>query len=69
MPTPIGDLGNSPSKIQASLINGNPKTEIKTPETVLNLKEGLFASHADPELRRIAMRAAQMNEQCFQQAA
>lgn len=70
MPTPIGDFGNTPTKIQASLINGNPKTEIKRQgKAVLNLRECPFASHADPELRRIALRGAQMDEQCLQQAA
>jgi hypothetical protein len=62
-------MNNTPSKIQASLINGNPKTEIKRPETVLNLKESFFAGHADPDMRRIALRAAPMDEQCLRQAA
>lgn len=69
MPIPCRDLGNTPSQIWATAINGNPKTEIKRRETFLNLKEGLFAGHADPELRRIALRAAQINEQFLQQAA
>jgi hypothetical protein len=69
MTSPSGVSDNPPKHFRVSLINGNPKTEIKRPEMVLNLKEGFFANHADPELRRIALRAAQMNEQCHQQAA
>ncbi len=69
MTTPSKVSDNTLPHIRASLINGNPKTEIKRQETVLNLKKSLFAGHADPELRRIAMRAAQMTEQCLQQAA
>jgi hypothetical protein len=38
MATPIEDLGNTPTKIKASLINGNLKTEIKRPETVLKFE-------------------------------
>ena len=68
--TPCEVSANTPRYIRASLINRNPKIEIKRPEkTVLNLKQGLFASHADPELRRIALRAVQMTEQCLPQAA
>ena len=67
--TPSALLVNSPPQKRSTLINGNPKTEIKTPEMVLDLKESLFAGHADPELRRIALRAAQMTEQCHRQVA
>ena len=70
MSTPATHLvSTTPQKKSTLLYNGNPKTEIKRPETVLNLKESRFAGHADPELRRIALRAAQMTEQCLQQAA
>jgi hypothetical protein len=70
MPTPSGVSDNTPRHIWASLINGNPKTEIKRQEkAVLNLKEGFLGKHADPELRRIALRAAQEEEQYLQQAA
>ncbi|QEG37365.1 hypothetical protein [Bythopirellula goksoeyrii] len=69
MTTPLEGIGNTPFKMRATLINGNPKTEIKRPEKALKLKEGHFACHADAELRRIALRAAQMAEQCQSQAA
>jgi hypothetical protein len=68
--TPCEDSDNTPRHIRASLINRNPKTEIKICEKpLLNLKESVFTGHADPELRRIALRAAQMTEQYLQQAA
>ena len=69
MTTPRGGIGNTPFKIRATLINGNPKTEIKRPEAVFEFEEGFFAFHADPEMRRIALRAAQMDEQHQRQAA
>jgi hypothetical protein len=69
MTTPSRVLDNTPQHFRASLINGNPKTEITRPETVLKLRESVFTGHADPDLRRIALRAAQMSEQCLHQAA
>ncbi len=62
-------VSTSPQKKSTLLYNGNPKTEIKRPETVFNFNGGIFAGHADPEIRRIALRAAQMTEQCQLQAA
>ncbi len=63
-------VSTTPQKKSTLLYNGNPKTEIKRPErAVSNLRECFFANHANPEMRRIALKGAQMNEQHHQQAA
>jgi hypothetical protein len=68
--TPPQDLVNTPTKKKSTLINGNPKTEIKEREKLLlRLKEGSLARHGDPALQRIALRAAQMAENVLEQAA
>ncbi|REJ68858.1 MAG: hypothetical protein DWQ31_06620 [Planctomycetota bacterium] len=68
--TDVEVMVNAPPQKRSTLINRNPRTEIKRPEnSVLDLRESLFAGHADPDLRRIAMRAAQMKGQYLQQAA
>lgn len=68
--TAAGVLVNTLRQKRSTVINGNLKTEIDRWEgPVLNLKECSFARHPNPELRRIAIRAAQMAEQCLQQVA
>jgi hypothetical protein len=68
--TPPQDLVNTPTKKKSTLINGNPKTEIKEREKLLlRLRDGSLARHGDPALQRIALRAAQMAENVLEQAA
>lgn len=68
--TPPRDLVNAPVQKTSTLRNLNPKTEILIPETFINeLKNGSLARHRDPELQRIAVRAAQMVEDLVAQAA
>jgi hypothetical protein len=68
--SPPQEKVNTPLQEKSTLRNVNPKKEIEEQESrVLRLKEGRLARHADPELRRIAIRAAQMTEICMQQAA
>ncbi len=68
--TPPQDLINSPTEKRSTLINGNPKTGIqKEKGLALRLREGHFGCHGDPDLQRIALRAAQMAENVLEQAA
>lgn len=68
--TPIEVNVNTPMQISTTLIKGNLKTEIKTQQQVsLNSTNRFFASHQDPDLRRIAMRARQMTEETMRQVA
>lgn len=68
--TPPQDLINSPTQKRSTLKNVNPKTEIKEQERfVLSIKKGYLGCHGDPELQRIAQRAAQMAENAIEQAA
>jgi hypothetical protein len=68
--TPVRALVNTPGQKRSILRNSNPKTEIKKRDTLIaRLKEGILARHGDGELRRIALRAAQIEEQTQLQAA
>ena len=68
--TPIADLDNAPNQKRSTLRNINPRMEIKEQESfVSRLKEGVFGRHADPDLRRMALRAVQIVEQASDQAA
>ena len=68
--TPPPDLINTPTEKRSTLINVNPKTEIEERERLLTqLKEGSLGRHRDPELQRIAARAAQMLDNVTRQAA
>lgn len=68
--TPPRDLVNAPSEKTSTLRNLNPKMEIQERESfVSRLKEGFWGGHTDPDLRRIALRAAQMVEEAVGQAA
>lgn len=68
--TPPQDLINSPTEKRSTLINGNPKTGIKEgKDFLLGLREGFLGRHCDPDLQRIALRAAQMAENVLEQAA
>jgi hypothetical protein len=68
--TPPSVLVNTPSEKRSTLININPKKEIEEREKLVSkLKEGPLGRHRDPELQRIAARAAQMLEEATCQAA
>ncbi len=68
--TPSQYLINSPLQKRSTLINTNPKTENQERKgLVLGLREGYLSRHGDPELQRIALRAAQMVENVLEQAA
>jgi hypothetical protein len=68
--TPCADLINSPAEKSSTLINGNPKTVIQEEKGLgLGLREGFLGRHGDPDLQRIALRAAQMVENVMEQAA
>ncbi|MEX2310300.1 MAG: hypothetical protein WD738_22215 [Pirellulales bacterium] len=68
--TPLQDLVNTPTEKKSTLRNLNPKTEIQEEERlVLELNNGCLGRHHDPELQRIAARAAQMVENAIRQAA
>jgi hypothetical protein len=63
-------LVNNPTEKKSTLRNLNPKTEILEREIlVASLQEGVFGRHRDPDLQRIAARAAQMMEEMQNQAA
>lgn len=68
--TPPSVLINTPREKRSTLININPKKEIEERETFASrLKEGFWGRHRDPELQRIAARAAQMLDEATCQAA
>ena len=68
--TPPGDLVNTRRSKTSTLRNRNPRTEIQRRESSnLELRDCYLARHGDPNLRRIALRASQMQEQLLQQAA
>lgn len=68
--TPPQALINSPTEKRSTLINVNPKTEIQEEKGLaFRLREGLLGRHGDPDLQRIALRAAQMAENVLEQAA
>ena len=68
--TPLRDLVNTPTEKKSTLRNLNPKTEIQEGERlILELKNGCLGRHRDPELQRIAARAAQMLDSVTSQAA
>jgi hypothetical protein len=63
-------LVNAPSEKKSTLRKLNPKTEIQEQERlIVELKYGLIGRHRDPELQRIAERAAQMVDNAMSQAA
>jgi hypothetical protein len=68
--TPPKEKVNAPLRKRSTLINVNLKKEIEEEERfVLGLKTGYLARHGDPELQRIALKAAQMLENTVRQAA
>jgi hypothetical protein len=68
--TPPAILINTPSEKRSTLININPKKEIQERERLVSsLMEGFCGRHQDPELQRIAARAAQMLDEATYQAA
>jgi len=59
-----------PRDKRSTLRNINPKKEIEEQERfTMGLKMGFLGRHGDPELQRIAVRAAQMVDNAVQQAA
>ncbi len=68
--TPSQDLVNAPVEKRSTLRNLNPKTEIQEQERlILELRNSRLSRHPDPELQRIALRAAQMAAEAHAQAA
>jgi hypothetical protein len=68
--TPPKDLINTPTEKRSTLRNLNPKTEIQEQERlILELRNGSLGRHRDPDLQRIAVRAAQMVAEAHAQAA
>lgn len=68
--TPSQDLVNAPVEKRSTLRNLNPKTEIQEQERLtLELRNGSLGRHRDPDLQRIAFRAAQMVAEAHAQAA
>lgn len=68
--TPRQENVNAPLHKRSTLRNVNPKKEIEEQESfVLGLKTGFLGQHGDPELQRIAVRAAQMVDSTVRQAA
>jgi hypothetical protein len=68
--TPPQDLINTPPEKRSTLRNLNSKTEIQERERLVSsLKEGPLGRHRDPEIQRIAARAAQMLDEVTCQAA
>jgi hypothetical protein len=68
--TPPSVLINTPTEKRSTLININPKKEIQERERLVSsLKEGPLGRHRDPEIQRIAARAAQMLDEATCQAA
>ena len=68
--TPRQDSVNAPVEKRSTLRNLNPKTEIQEQERlILELRNGNLGRHRDPDLQRIAVRAAQMVAEAHAQAA
>lgn len=68
--TPPQDLVNAPVEKRSTLRNLNPRTEIQEQERlILELRNGSLGRHRDPDLQRIAVRAAQMVAEAHAQAA
>ncbi len=68
--TPQEEKVNVPLHERSTLRNVDPKREIEERERfVLGLKTGHLGRHRDPEMQRIALRAAQMVENDVRQAA
>jgi hypothetical protein len=68
--TPRREKVNAPPHKRSTLIKVNLKKEIEEEEKfVSGLKAGYLGSHYDPELQRIANRAAQMVQSTLRQAA
>ena len=68
--TPSQDLVNASVEKRSTLRNLNPKTEIQEQERlILELRNSSLSRHPDPDLQRIALRAAQMVAEAHAQAA
>lgn len=68
--TPSQDLVNAPVEKRSTLRNLNPKTEIQEQERLVwELRNGSLGRNRDPEMQRIAARAAQMVAEAHAQAA
>ncbi len=68
--TPSQDLVNASVEKRSTLRNLNPKTEIQEQERlILELRNGSLSRNRDPEMQRIAARAAQMVAEAHAQAA
>ncbi len=68
--TPSQEKVNTPQHKRSTLRNVNLKKEIEEEKRfVMGLKQGFLGRHGDPELQRIAMKAAQMVENRVRQAA
>ncbi len=68
--TPSQGKVNTPQHKTSTLRNVNLKKEIEEEKRfVMGLKKGFLGRHVDPELQRIAMKAAQMVENRVRQAA
>lgn len=68
--TPSQDLVNAPVEKRSTLRNLNPKTEIQEQERLVwELRNGSLSRNRDPEMQRIAARAAQMVAEAHAQAA
>lgn len=68
--TPPQDLVNAPVEKRSTLRNLNPKMEIQEQERLVwELRNSSLGRHRDPELQRIAARAAQMAADANAQAA
>ncbi len=68
--TRLADSVNSPPQKTSTLRNINPKTEIEERDgRIERLERGALAHHGDSDLRRIAWRAVQMEQQRHLQAA
>jgi hypothetical protein len=68
--TPPKEKVNASQHKRSTLRNVNLKKEIEEEKRfVLDLKDGYLGRHGDPELQRIALKAAQMVENRVRQAA
>lgn len=68
--TPLPEKVNAPPHKRSTLIKGDLKKEIEEEERfVSGLKTGYLARHGDPDLQRIALKAAHMLENTVRQAA
>ncbi len=68
--TPPKEKVNAPPHKRSTLININLKKEIEEEEKfVSSLRNGFLGRHRDPDMQRIALKAAQMVENAICQAA